>query len=332
MCLGLALWNGRDPILKERLFGLTNHEGNHGEDVKECYYYLDATPTHSYLKMLYKYPQQEFPYARLVEENRRRGRDQPEFELLDTGIFDDNRYFDVFVEYAKAAPDDMLMLVTVHNRGPETGRAARVAATLVQQYLVVARPDRPSPACESEARAAGRGPARSAGRYHWYAECATPTLLFCENETNARGCSGSKAEGYFKDAFHDYRDRRPARRRSIQRSTAPRPRPTTCSRCRPAEPRSIRLRLGRPRTTNTVCRFRRSSPAPRARPTPFTRICRRALPIPTPGRCSARPWPGMIWSKQFYHYDVPQWLEGDPAAADAARQRARQAATAIGRI
>src|SRR5512135_1548852 len=119
LCLALALWNGRDPILKERLFGLTNSEGNHGEDVKELYYYLDATPTHSYLKMLYKYPQREFPYARLVEENRRRGKDQPEFELIDTGIFDDDRYFDVFVEYAKAGPDDIVMRTTVHNRGPE---------------------------------------------------------------------------------------------------------------------------------------------------------------------------------------------------------------------
>src|SRR5512139_3745873 len=120
LCLSLALWNGKDPILKERIFGLTNSEGNHGEDAKELYYYLDATPTHSYLKMLYKHPQREFPYAWLVEENRSRGKDQPEFELLDTGIFDDDCYFDVFVEYAKAAPDDILMLVTAHNRGPET--------------------------------------------------------------------------------------------------------------------------------------------------------------------------------------------------------------------
>ncbi len=119
LCLGVALWNERDPILKERLFGLANAEGNHGEDVKELYYYLDATPTHSYLKMLYKYPQAEFPYARLVEENRRRGKNEPEFELIDTGVFDDDRYFDVFVEYAKAAPNDILMRVTVHNRGPE---------------------------------------------------------------------------------------------------------------------------------------------------------------------------------------------------------------------
>ncbi|MBI2807252.1 MAG: hypothetical protein HYX68_19895 [Planctomycetes bacterium] len=119
LCLSLALWNGRDPILKERLFGLTNSEANHGEDVPELYYYVDATPTHSYLKMLYKYPQREFPYQRLALENRQRGKDQPEFELLDTGLFDDDCYFDVFVEYAKASVDDLLMLVTIHNRGPE---------------------------------------------------------------------------------------------------------------------------------------------------------------------------------------------------------------------
>src|ERR1700756_2509479 len=119
LCFAVALWNGRDPILKERLFGLNNSEGNHGEDVKELYYYLDATPTHSYLKMLYKYPQAEFPYTRLVEENRRRGRGDPEFELLDTGVFDDDRYFDVTVAVAKADADDLLIAVTAVNRGPE---------------------------------------------------------------------------------------------------------------------------------------------------------------------------------------------------------------------
>src|SRR5580704_15184853 len=119
LCFGLALWNGQDHILKERLFGLTGPEGNHGEDVKECYYYLDATPTASYLKGLYKYPQAEYPYARLMEENRRRGRKEPEFELIDTGVFDGDRYFDVFVEYAKASPEDILIKITVCNRGPD---------------------------------------------------------------------------------------------------------------------------------------------------------------------------------------------------------------------
>src|SRR4029077_15613934 len=118
LCLAVALWNEHDPILKERLFGLTNSEGNHGEDVKELYYYLDATPSHSYLKMLYKYPQAAFPYRKLLEENQRRGIRAPEFELLDTGVFDSNRYFDVFVEYAQAAPGDILLRVTAHNRGP----------------------------------------------------------------------------------------------------------------------------------------------------------------------------------------------------------------------
>src|SRR5574340_1052184 len=119
LCLALVLWNGQDPFLKERLFGLTNSEANHGEDVKELYYYLDATPSHSYLRMLYKYPQCAFPYAQLLEENRRRGRTMPEFELADSGVFDDGRYFDVFVEYAKAGPHDILMQVTAHNRGTD---------------------------------------------------------------------------------------------------------------------------------------------------------------------------------------------------------------------
>src|SRR5262249_50736068 len=118
MCFGLALWNGRDPILKERLFGLTGSQGNHGEDVKECYYYLDSTPTHSYMKALYKYPQREFPYQRLLDDNRRRSRREPEFELVDTGVFDDDRYFDVFTEYAKASPADILIRIRVFNRGP----------------------------------------------------------------------------------------------------------------------------------------------------------------------------------------------------------------------
>ena len=122
LCFALALWNERDPILKERLYGLTNSEANHGEDVKEYYFYIDSTPTHSYMKYLYKYPQREYPYRDLVEKNRGRSREEFEYELLDTGVFDDDRYFDVFVEYAKKDPEDMLVRITVHNRGPEAAR------------------------------------------------------------------------------------------------------------------------------------------------------------------------------------------------------------------
>ncbi len=136
ICFALALWNGRDPIVKERLFGLTGHEGNHGEDVKEYYFYLDSTPTHSYMKYLYKYPQAEFPYARLVEENRRRGRGEPEFELMETGVFDEDRYFDVFVEYAKAACDDLLIRINIVNRGPELAELTVLPTILVPQHLV----------------------------------------------------------------------------------------------------------------------------------------------------------------------------------------------------
>ena len=137
LCFALALWNGKDPILKERLFGLTNSEGNHGEDVKEYYFYLDSTPTHSYMKYLYKYPQAAYPYGDLVETNRRRNRGDMEYELLDTGIFKDDRYFDVFVEYAKGGPEDILVQITAANRGPARGRAARAAHPVVSQRLVV---------------------------------------------------------------------------------------------------------------------------------------------------------------------------------------------------
>ena len=142
LCFALALWNGKDPILKERLFGLTGPQGNHGEDVKECYYYLDSTPTHSYLKALYKYPQAEFPYARLVEENRRRGRHEPEFELSDTGIFDEHRYFDVCAEYAKAEPGRPPD--PHHHRQPRPRACAAPCAAdaLVPQHLVLGRPAR----------------------------------------------------------------------------------------------------------------------------------------------------------------------------------------------
>ena len=199
LCFALALWNGKDPMLKERLFGLTGPEGNHGEDVKECYFYLDSTPTHSYLKALYKYPQAAFPYARLVEENRRRGRHDPEFELADTGVFDGNRYFDVVAEYAKAAPDDILIRITVANRGPDTGAAASAADAVVSQHLERGAQTR-GLRDQAEHQGGRRGPARSGARRvgkSWFAAGAgpdgkAPQFLFTENETNTLGCSAWK--------------------------------------------------------------------------------------------------------------------------------------------
>src|SRR5271168_1778355 len=181
ICFALSMWNGKDPILKERMYGVTGNQGNHGEDCKEYYFYLDSTPTHSYMKYLYKYPQTEFPYRQLVEENRRRDKSDPEFELLDTGIFDDDRYFDVFVEYAKADTEDVLMRVTVHNRGPDAAdlqvlpqlwfrntwswnNSARPAITLTNHEVVVARHEK-------------------LGAYNLYAE-GKPEILFCDNDSN----------------------------------------------------------------------------------------------------------------------------------------------------
>src|SRR6266851_5182169 len=202
LCLGLALWNGRDPILKERLFGLTNSEGNHGEDVKELYYYLDGTPTHSWMRMLYKYPQAEFPYAQLVEENRRRGSNDPEFELLDTGVFDDNRYFDVEITYAKAAPDDILMEVVATNRGSEEaplhiipqlwarntwswkpGAAKPVLRRVGASEIVATHPQMPAMRLVCD---------------------GAPELLFCDNESNAGRLWGCERSGYPKDAINDF--------------------------------------------------------------------------------------------------------------------------------
>ncbi len=211
LCFALALWNGRDPILKERLFGLTGPEGNHGEDVKECYYYLDSTPTHSYMRALYKYPQAEYPYAALVSENRRRGRGESELELLDTGVFDGDRYFDVFAEYAKASPDDVLIRITAANRGPEAA-AIHVLPTL--WFRNTWSPERTGDGYARKPSIVRAGEAEilaeheSLGRFRLAAAPgpggAAPELLFTENETNfARLFGVAGAAPWVKDAFHD---------------------------------------------------------------------------------------------------------------------------------
>ena len=183
LCFAIALWNGRDPIMKERLFGLTNSEGNHGEDVKEYYFYLDSTPTHSYMKYLYKYPQLEFPYRDLVETNRRRSRDDFEYELLDTGIFDADRYFDVFVEYAKEEPDDILIKITVHNRGPEAAEL-HLLPTLWFRNTWSWEKDTAKPALRQIGEASIRSSHNQLG--DWTLDCeGNPELLFTENESNS---------------------------------------------------------------------------------------------------------------------------------------------------
>ena len=211
LCFAPAFWNGRDPFLKERLFGLTGPEGNHGEDVKECYYYLDATPTHSYLKALYKYPQGAFPYEKLREENRRRGREEPEYELLDTGVFDEERYFDILVEYAKSGPNDLLIQLSITNRGPD---AARLEVLPTLWFRNTWSWGCTHEGCEVkpllQACSDGRVQCDHAtlGRFFFEAEAGAGDgamrWLFTENETNAEKLfGGNNASPFTKEAFHE---------------------------------------------------------------------------------------------------------------------------------
>src|SRR5437879_4843642 len=202
LCFGLAFWNGRDPILKERLFGLSGPEGNHGEDVKEYWWYLDSTPTHSWMRWRYMYPQAEFPYDELVSVNARRGRDEPEFELLDTGVFDDGRYWEITADYAKASPNDILVRITVRNAGPDPA-AIDVLPTLWfrNTWSWGLDPRRPTVRLE--------GPAIFAEHHdlggRWLSVSGTPEALFCENETNTRRVFGIAADTpYPKDGIADH--------------------------------------------------------------------------------------------------------------------------------
>jgi hypothetical protein len=308
LCLALALWNERDPILKERLFGLTNSEGNHGEDVKECYYYLDATPTHSYLKMLYKYPQRAFPYAQLVEENRRRGKNDPEFELLDTGVFEGDRYFDVFVEYAKAGPDDLLMRVTAHNRGPDE------APIHLLPQLWFRNTWSWKEGASKPVLSEGNGVVTAAGTeledYHCYVD-GNPDWLFCENETNSRRVfGGSDATGFFKDGFHD--------RLIGGKLNAVNPRRTGTKAAAHhlfvvpgRECVEVRLRLSRGGNARPFADFddvfaRRLSEAD-----DFYAELQRDMADADARLVQRQALAGMIWSKQFFYFDVPEWLRGD---------------------
>jgi hypothetical protein len=309
LCLSLALWNGRDPILKERLFGLSNHEGNHGEDVKELYYFLDATPSHSYLKMLYKYPQREFPYARLVDENRRRGKLQPEFELLDTGIFADNRYFDVFIEYAKQSPIDLLMRITVCNRAPEPAEI-HVLPQLWFRNGWSWNPEATRPLINLAGPNVIEAHRRLPGRYQFHAE-GSPTWLFCDNDTNVRRLFGEHdASGYFKDAFHDYvvhgerlavnPEQKGTKAAAYYRATV-----------HASGEMQWRFVLAGTPTTTPFDDFDRVFASRKSEADIFYDELQSGIEDADARYVQRQALAGMLWSKQFYHFDVPKWLEGD---------------------
>ena len=321
LCLTLALWNGRDPILKERLFGLTNSEGNHGEDVKELYYYLDATPTHSYLKMLYKYPQAAYPYADLVAENARRGPGDPEYELLDTGVFDDNRYFDVFVEYAQAGLDDVLMRITAHNRG-DAAAELHLIPQLVLRNTWAWRQGSIRPQLFREP-AGLRVEHHGLGTLH----CAVaspglpePQWLLTGNDTNVRRIYGATAPGPFKDAFHDYLiDGLEPHVADSEQGTKAGAHVGACISAHDSV--TVKLRLSRLPSEDPFDGFDSVFARRIAETEEFYADLQREIADPDARRVQRQALAGMVWSKQYYSYDVPQWLDGDPAQVPPPAQR-----------
>ncbi len=309
LCLSLALWNGRDPILKERLFGLTNSEGNHGEDVKEIYYYLDATPTHSYLKMLYKYPQAEFPYQQLVAENRRRSPHDAEYELIDTGVFAEDRYFDVFIEYAKASPNDILLQVSVHNRGPEAA-PLHVLPQLWFRNTWAWKPGGLRPVLNLVDANHVLASHLQFGQYHFYVDSDCP-FLFCDNDSNPRRLFGmNDAAGYFKDAFHDYLIS------GLRDAVNPAQRGTKCAALHTAlipagGTMTLRARLSQSVSEKPFADFQSIVEKRRYEADLFYAELQKDMDNSDARLVQRQALAGMIWSKQYFYYDVSQWLDGD---------------------
>jgi hypothetical protein len=320
LCFALALWNGKDPVLKERLFGLTNSQANHGEDVKEYYFYLDSTPTHSYMKYLYKYPQAAYPYEQLVKTNQERNRQQPEYELIDTGIFNENRYFDVFVEYAKESPEDILVQITVHNRGPEPAEIHLLPTLWFRNNWSWGK-DRPRPSLQAVGR---NGSVVCAAETHLgdrYLYCdGQASLLFTENETNNRRLFNTENRTpYVKDGIIDFvvrgqldavnPQKTGTKAAAHYRLTVPAGKSESVRlRLTPVAPAALDKTYAKGNGAfgkhfEEVVQARRkesdefyASIIPRSLDTDAANVMRQALA-------------GMLWSKQYFYYDLNRWLE-----------------------
>jgi Mannosylglycerate hydrolase MGH1-like glycoside hydrolase domain len=317
ICFALALWNGRDPILKERLFGLTGNEGNHGEDVKEYYFYLDSTPSHSFMKFLYKYPH-EYPYWRLVEENRRRSRNDSEYELIDTGAFNENRYFDIFVEYAKATPEDILIRIEAINRGPETAHLELLPTVWFRNTWASGLDSRKPSLKKCDPHPEGQliRLNHSYYGYRWLCCEGNPELLFTENETNAMRLWGMENDTRFvKDAFDDYLvhgkaeahnpagvGTKAAARYSFDLASGQRK--VVHLRLTDVEPDPVKPIFGKAFSSVFFDRIREADAFYESViPTDLAEDARNIM---------RQAFAGLLWSKQFYYYDVNRWLRGDP--------------------
>jgi hypothetical protein len=326
VCFALALWNEHDPILKERLFGLTGNEGNHGEDVKEYYFYLDSTPTHSYMKFLYKYPQAEFPYARLVEDNRRRGKNDPEFELMDTGVFDENRNFDVVVEYAKASPEDILIRISATNRGPEAAPIHLLPIIWFRNTWSWGYSDQRPTLKKIDSSRANAVLAVDHPAYgpRWLYCQNGPEVLFCDNDTNTKRLYGYDGPRYPKDAINDYvvNGKHEAVNPALIGTKAAARYTRTLS---PGETATIKLRLSDKQLGANAFdgEFDRIFAVRQLAADDFY-----ADVIPEGLSRDAKntmrqAFAGLLWSKQFYHYVQREWLKGDPTLPPPPEQRKR---------
>lgn len=320
LCLGLALWNTKDPILKERLFGLTNGEGSHGEDVKELYYYLDATPSHSYLKYLYKYPQASFPYEELLNRNRGRNKYDPEYELLDTGVFNEGRYFDVMVEYAKSGTQEVVMTTSVTNRGPEPAELV----VLPQAWF---RNNWSWKKNTPKAQLHLEGHGNVVARHHKLGEYvissdAAEEILFTENETNARIHFGNpNAVGYYKDAFHRLivqGDREAVNPAAVGTKVGFLHRMILA----PGETKSLTIRLSQKNAETSVPSTQILTQRRKEADEFYSRL-QQGITCPDSRNVQRQALAGMIWSKQFFYYDVDRWLEGDETQPPPPAQRKR---------
>ncbi len=318
LCFALALWNGRDPILKERMFGLTGPEGNHGEDVKEYYFYLDSTPTHSYMKGLYKYPQAPYPYSNLMAENLRRGYHDFEYELLDTGVFDDDRYFDVQVEYVKGGHDDVLIQISVTNHGPDSAPLTLLPTLWFRNTWSWGYSDGPlqdvpvKPVLKADSDTSIQADHPVLGTLHFYAENAGD-LLFTENETNRERLFSSPSESrYVKDAFHRYivdGENDAVNPACIGTKAAA----VYALNIAPGATEVIRLRLTADTKQRPFSAFQRTYNARRKEADAFYADLQADTLNDDARNIQRQALAGMLWTKQMFYYDIEQWLKGDPA-------------------
>ncbi len=309
LCFGLSLWNKKDPILKERLFGLTSYEGNHGEDVKELYYYLDSSPTHSYMKMLYKYPQAAFPYEWLVEENHRRTRSDPEFELIDTGLFSEDKYFDVFIEYAKADMEDILIRITVHNRGKDEA-SLHILPTIWFRNTWSWGNDEYKPVMMSSNEDNITLLHRELGEFSLHAE-ETDVQLFCENETNTQRLYGTEKTGYSKDGIQEFLVHGNQQAINYEQGTKA---ALNYDKTIPGGGSvTIRLRLSQFCPPSGAFNDFEEIFSARIRETDeFYAALQQDMTDEDERRVQRQAFAGMLWNKQLYYYNVDQWLKGDP--------------------